>query len=63
MVENKAVKLQTVWDRECLSLPKKEEKDSDNRINNRTKSDLEIFQLQLDKLSLYEQFSSFKQSL
>ena len=38
-------------------------KDGD-AINNRTKSNLEIFQLQLDKLksSLYEQFSSFKQS-
>ena len=49
MVESKAVKLQTVWDRECLSLPKKEGKDSDNKINNRTKRDLEVFQLQLDK--------------
>ena len=38
MVESKAVKLQTVWGRECLSLPKKEGKDSDT-INNRTKSD------------------------
>ena len=63
MAESKAVKLRTVGDRECLSLPKEEAKDGD-AINNRTKSDLEVFQLQLDKLksSLYEQFSSFKQS-
>ena len=62
MVESKAVKLRTVGDRECLSLPKEEAKDGDG-INNRTKSNLEIFQLQLEKFksSLYEQFSSFKQ--
>ena len=63
MVESKAVKLRTVGDRECLSLPKEEAKDGD-AINNRTKSDLEVFQLQLDKFksSLYEQFNSFKHS-
>ena len=63
MVESKAIKLRTVGDRECLSLPKEEAKDG-NTINNRIKSDLEVFQLQLDKfkLSLYEQFSSFKHS-
>ena len=38
MVESKAVKLQTVGDKECLSLPKEEAKDGDV-INNRTKSD------------------------
>ena len=61
MVERKAVKLRIVGDRECLSLPKEEAKDGD-AINNRTKSDLQVFQLQLDKFksSLYEQFSSFK---
>ena len=63
MVESKVVKLRTVGDRECLSLPKEEAKDGD-AINNRTKSDLEVFQLQLDKFksSLYEQFNSFKHS-
>ena len=62
MVESNAVKLQTIGDRECLSLPKQEAKDAD-AINNRTKSDLEVFQLQLGKFksSLYEQFTSFKQ--
>ena len=63
VVESKVVKLRTVGDRECLCLPKEEAKDGD-AINNRTKSDLEVFQLQLDKFksSLYEQFSSFKHS-
>ena len=63
MVESNAVKLRTIGDRECLSLPKEETKDAD-AINNRTKSDLEVFQLQLDKFKsrLYEQFSPFKQS-
>ena len=63
MVESKLFKLRTVGDRECLSLPKEEAKDGD-AINNRTKSDLEVFQLQLDKFksSLYEQFNSFKHS-
>ena len=63
MVEINAVKLWTIGDRECLSLPKQEAKDAD-AISNRTKNDLEVFQLQLDKLksSLYEHFSSFKQS-
>ena len=41
MVESKVVKLRTVGDRECLSLPKEEAKDGD-AINNRTKSDLEV---------------------
>ena len=64
LVENNAVKLRTVGDRESLSLPKEEAKDAD-AINNRTKSDLKVFQLQLDKFksSLYEQFNSCKQSL
>ena len=48
MVDSKVVKLRTVGDRECLSLPKEEAKDGD-AIKNRTKSDLEDFQLQLDK--------------
>ena len=63
MVESKAVKLRTIGERECLSLPKEEATDGD-AINNRTKSDLEVSQLQLDKFksSLYEQFSSFKHS-
>ena len=63
IVESNAVKLQTVGNRECLSLLKEEAKDADT-INNRTKSDLKAFQLQLDKFksSLYEQFSYFKQS-
>ena len=54
MVESKAVKLPTVEDRECLSLPKEKGK----------YGDLEVFQLQLDKFkpSLYEQFSSFRHS-
>ena len=55
--------MRTIGDRECLSLPKEEAKDAD-AIKNRTKSDLEVFQLQLDKFksSLYERFSFFKQS-
>ena len=63
MVESKVLKLRTVGDRECLSLPKEEAKDGD-AINNGTKSDLEVFQLQLDKFisSLHEQFNSFKHS-
>ena len=63
MVESKAVKLGTVRDRECLSLSIVEAKDGD-AINNRTKSYLEVFRLQLDKFksSLFEQFSSSKQS-
>ena len=61
MVESKAVKLRTIGGRKCLSLPKEEETDGD-ATNNRTKSDLEVSQLQLDKFksSLHEQFSSFK---
>ena len=61
MIESKAVKLRTVGDRECLPQPKEEAKDGD-AINNRAKSDLKVFQLQLDKFksSLNEQFSSFK---
>ena len=63
MVESKVVKLTAVGGRECLSPPIEEAKDGD-AINNRTKSDLEVFQLQLDKFksSLYEQFNSFKHS-
>ena len=63
VVESNAVKLQTIGDRGCLSLPKEEAKDADT-ITNKNKSDLEVFQLQLEKFksSLYEQFSSFKQS-
>ena len=55
--------MQTVGHRESLSPPKEEAKD-DDAIINRTKSDLEVFQLQLGKFksSLYEQFSSFKHS-
>ena len=55
--------MQTVGHRECLSPPKEEAKD-DDAIINRTKSDLEVFPLKLDKFksSLYEQFSSFKHS-
>ena len=62
MVEIDAVKLWTIGDRECLSLPKQEAKDAD-AISNRTKNDLDVFQLQLDKLksSLCGHFSSFKQ--
>ena len=46
--------MQTVEHRGCLSPPKEEAKDDDAMIN-RTKSDLEVFQLQLDKFksSLY----------
>ena len=63
MVESKVLKLRTVGDRECLSLPKEEAKDGD-AINNRTKCDLKVFQLQLDKFisSLHEHFNSFKHS-
>ena len=63
MVESSAVKLRTIGHRPCLSLPKEEAKDVD-AISNRAKSDLEVFQLQLDKFksSLYEQFSCFKKS-
>ena len=55
--------MQTVGYSRCLSPPKEEAKD-DDAIINRTKSELEVFQLQLDKFksSLYEQFSSFKHS-
>ena len=41
MVESKALKLQTVGERECLSLHKEEAKDGD-AINNITKNDLEV---------------------
>ena len=63
MVASKAVKLRTIGGRSCLSLPKEEAKDGD-AINNRTKTGIGVFQLPLDKFksSLYEQFSSFKQS-
>ena len=63
MAESKAVKLRAVGDREYLSLPKEEAKDGDAIIN-RTKSDLEVFYLHIEKfnLSLYEQFSSFNHS-
>ena len=46
--------MQTVGYSRCLSPPKEEAKD-DDAIINRTKSDLEVFQLQLDKFksSLY----------
>ena len=46
--------MQTVGHRVCLSPPKEEAKD-DDAIIKRTKSDLEVFQLQLDKFksSLY----------
>ena len=50
-VESNAVKLRTIGDRESLSLPKEEAKDAD-AINNRNKSDLEVFQLQLDKFKV-----------
>ena len=50
MVESNAFKLRTVRDRECLSLPKEEAKDAIS-INNRTKSDLEVFKF---KSSLYK---------
>ena len=57
-----AVKLQTIGERECLSLPKREPKDL-NMTKNRTINNLATFQTQLDnfKSSLKEQFSSFKQ--
>ena len=63
MTESNAVKLITIEDKKSLSLPREEGKDVD-AINNRAKSDLEVPQLQLEKLksSLYEQFNSFKQS-
>ena len=48
MVKSKAVKLRSVGDRECSSLPKEEAKDGDAK-NIRTISDLEVFPLQLDK--------------
>ena len=48
MVESKVVKLRTIGERECLSIPKEEATDGD-AINNRTKSYLEVSQLQLDK--------------
>ena len=62
MVESKILKLRTFGDRECLFLPKEEAKDGD-AISSRTKSDLEVFQLQVDKCksSLCEQFN-FKHS-
>ena len=55
--------MQTVGHGESLSPPKEDAKD-DDAIINRTKSDLEVFQLQLGKFksSLYEKFSSFKHS-
>ena len=64
MVESNAVKLRKIGHRACLSLPKEEALDVD-AISNRAKSDLEVFQLQVDKLksSLYEQFSSFNSLL
>ena len=52
MVESKAVKLRTIGERECLSLPKEEATDGD-AINNRTKSDLEVSQLQLENRSIH----------
>ena len=63
MVKSKVVKLTAVGDKECLFPPIEEAKDGD-AINNRTNSDLEVFQLQLDKFksSLYGQFNSFKHS-
>ena len=63
MIELNAVKLQTIGERECLSLLKKEPRDLD-MTTNRTITDLATFQLQLDsfKSSLKEQFSSFKKS-
>ena len=63
MIEVNAVKLRTLGERECLSLPKEEPKDLD-MTTNRTISDLATFQLQLDnfKSRPKEQFSSFKQS-
>ena len=63
MVESKVIKLRAVGDRECLSLTKEGAKDGD-AINNRTKTDLEVFRLQLAKykLSIYELFNSFQHS-
>ena len=51
MTEVNAVKLQTIGERECLSLPKEEPKDLD-MTTNRTINDLAIFQLQLDNFKL-----------
>ena len=64
IIEVNAVKLRTIGERECLSLPKEESKDLD-MTTNKTINDLATFQLQLDnfKSSLKAQFSSFKQSL
>ena len=64
MIEVNAIKLRTVGETECLSLPKEKRKDLE-MTTNRTINDLANFQLQLGnfKLSLKEQFSSFKQSL
>ena len=63
MIEVSAVKLRTIRERECLSLPKEETKDLDMTAN-RTINDLATFRLQLDnfKSSLEEDFNSFKQS-
>ena len=63
MIEVNAVKLRTIGERQCLSLPKEEPKDLD-MTTNRIINDLATFQLQLEnfKSSLKEQFSSFKQS-
>ena len=63
MIEVNAVKLRTIGERQCLSLPKEEPKDLD-MTTNRIINDLATFQLQLDnfKSSLKKQFSSFKQS-
>ena len=63
VIEVNAVKLRTIGERECLSLPKDEQEDLD-MTTNRTINDLATFQLNLDnfKSSLKEQFSSFKQS-
>ena len=63
MIEVNAVKLRTIGERQCLSLPKEEPKDLD-MTTNRIINDLATFQLQLDnfKSSLKKQFSSFRQS-
>ena len=63
MIEVNVVKLRTIGERKCLSLPKEEPKDLD-MTRNRTINDLAAFQLHLNnfKSSLKEQFSSFKQS-
>ena len=63
MIEVDIVKLQTIGERECLSLPKEEPKDLD-MATNRTMNNLVTFQLQLRsfKSSLKEQFSFFRQS-